>query len=457
MTTSRIEEITNDAKQLDYLPKARTAKGAFNPLVLAAVGVITLTAVGVAPRLQNHLELSRIHTQLATSVPTVSAIVAHNEPNNESLALPGDLQPIQNIPIYARVNGYLLKRFVDIGDEVKTGQLLAVIDTPELDQQVQQAAANLRQAQANLTSALSDRENYSAQLFAADSTIKQTRTNLEFSTTEFKRYQALAAQGAVSYEQRDQMLKQFNSDTAAIEVAEHIRQAQLAQVASANARIAAAKQSVESNQANLNQLKATQGFQKVVAPSDGVITDRFVDAGSLVAAGGSTGTTELLAMANTDVLRIYVDVPQSDYRYIHNNDNADLILQEFPGQKFVGTVTNIAGSLNSNSRTLQTEIRIDNHNHALKPGAYADVHFHYTNQNPPVVIPSNASITKNDGLYVAVAQDNKIEYRKIEVARDYGNKLAVSQGLKANDLVVIDVPDGLANGSAVKVHVAQAN
>jgi RND family efflux transporter MFP subunit len=457
MTTSKIEEITNSAKQFNYLPKLRTAKGAFNPLVLVALGVISLGLVGVTPRLQNHMELSRIHQQLETSLPTLSAVIAKEEPKTESLALPGDLQPIQNIPVYARVNGYILKRFVDIGDEVKAGQLLAVIDTPELDQQVQQAAANLRAAQANLASALSDRENFSAQLFAADATIKQNRTNLEFSTTEFKRYQALAAQGAVSYEQRDQMLKQFNSDTASIEVAEHIRQAQLAQVASANGRIAAAKQSVESNQANLSQLKALQGFQKVIAPSDGVITDRFVDAGALVAAGGSTGTTELMAMANTDVLRIYVDVPQSDYRYIHNNDKADLVLQEFPGQTFVGTVTNIAGSLNSNSRTLQTEIRIDNHNHVLKPGAYADVRFHYVNQNPPVIIPSNASITKNDGLYVAVDQNNKIEYKKIEVARDYGSKLAISQGLKANDLVILNAPDGLANGSAIKVHVAQAN
>lgn len=439
--------------------KARTRKAAaaVHPVLIPVmIGFISLGAIGVMPRIQNQMELKQIHTQLTTSLPQLSAVVAKAGSKNESLVLPGDLQPIQNIPIYARANGYLTKRFVDIGDNVKAGQLLAIIDTPELDQQVQQAEASLRGAQATLASAMSDRENYAAQLFAADATIKQSRTNLEYSTTEVARYKKLATEGAVSFEQRDQTLRQFNSDTAAIEVAEHNRQAQLAQVASANARIAAAKQSLESFQAALNQLKALQGFQKVVAPSDGVITDRFVDAGALVAAGGSSGTTELLAMAKTDVLRIYVDVPQSDYRQIHNGDKAELNLQEFPGHKFIGTVTNIAGSLNANSRTLQTEIRIDNHSHVLKPGAYADVQFNFTNPNPPVIIPSNASITKNDGLYVAVVQNGKLQYKKIEVARDYGNKLAVSKGLKASEVVVLDAPDGLANGTAVKVQIAKA-
>lgn len=434
----------------------RTQKGAVNFLVPIVIGVVALAAIGIGPRLQNQAELTSVHQQLSMSVPVVSAVAVKQATHNASLVLPGDLQPIQNIPIYARANGYILKRFVDIGDNVKEGELLAIIDTPELDQQVLQAAANLRAAQANVTSALSDRENFASQLFAADSTIKQTRTNLEFSNTELKRYQELVSEGAVSFEERDKTLRQFNSDTAAIEVAQHNRQAQLAQVASANARIAAARQAVESNEATLKQLKALQGFQKVVAPADGVITNRLVDAGALVAAGGSTGTTQILSMAKTDILRIYVDVPQSDYRYIHNNDKAEIALQEFPGQTFAGTVTNIAGSLNSNSRTLQTEIRIDNRQHVLTPGSYAEVRFHYNNPNPPVIIPSNAAITKNDGLYAAVVNNGKVEYRKVEVARDYGNKMEISTGLKASDLVVLDAPDGLAGGSSVKTQIVPA-
>ncbi|MBX9722420.1 MAG: efflux RND transporter periplasmic adaptor subunit, partial [Candidatus Obscuribacterales bacterium] len=367
--------------------KTRARRGAFNPLLPLVIGAVALATVGVAPRLQNQAELSKIHHELVVSVPQVSAVVVKEASKNDSLKLPGDLQAIQNIPIYARANGYLLKRFVDIGDKVKAGQILALIDTPELDQQVSTAAANLKAAQANVSSAQSDRENYAALLFAAESTIKQAKTNLEFSSLELKRYQLLANQGAISFEQRDQILRQFNSDTAQIEVAEHNRQAQLAQLASADSKIAAAKQAVESNQSTLNQLKALQSFQKVVAPSDGVITNRLADAGSLVAAGGSAGTTQILSMAKTDVLRIYVDVPQSDYRNIHNNDKAEITLQEFPGQKFTGVVTNIAGSLNSNSRTLQTEIRIANRDLTLKPGSYAEVSFNVKNPNPPVIIP----------------------------------------------------------------------
>lgn len=435
--------------------RGRKAGGAVNPFLIPLVaGAVALTAMGVAPRLHNMQELGAIHEQLVHDVPHVSTTLVKQAPNGSSLLLPGDLQPIQNIPIYARVNGYLLKRFVDIGDNVKAGDVLAIIDTPEQDQQVEQATANLRAAQANLASAYSDRENYSAQLFASDATIKQSRTNLEFSTTEVGRYQELASEGAVSLEQRDQALKQYNSDTASIEVAQHNRQAQLAQVASANARIAAAKQAVESSQANLRLLKATQGFQKVIAPTDGVITNRLVDAGALVAAGGSNGTTEILSMARTDVLRIYVDVPQSDYRFIHNNDRAELSLQEFPGKTFTGSVTNIAGSLNSQSRTLQTEIRVDNHDHVLKPGSYAEVRFSYVNPNPPVVIPSSAAITKNDGLYAAVVDHNKVSYRQIQVSRDFGNKMEVVSGLKANDEIILDAPDSLTAGSPVKTQLA---
>ena len=372
----------------------RQAKGALHPVLPIVAGIVALAAVGVVPRVQNAAELSRIHQELTSKVPEVRGVVVSQASPKSVLTLPGDLQPIQNIPIFARANGYITQRLVDIGDNVKANQTLITIDTPELDQQVIQAESNLRVAQANLTSAYSDRENFAAQLFAADSTIKQSRTNLEFSTTEVKRYQDLAMQGAVSFEQRDQAMKAFNSDKAAIEVAQHTRSAQLAQVASADARIAAAKQQIESAQANLKSLRALQGFQKIVAPSDGVVTNRFVDAGALVAAGGAQGSTQLLTMAKTDVLRLYVDVPQSDYRFIHNGDKVDVTLQEFPGKVFAGTVTNIAGSLNSQSRTLQTEIRINNKSHLLKPGSFASVSFNFVNPNPPVIIPSSAAITK---------------------------------------------------------------
>jgi RND family efflux transporter MFP subunit len=176
----------------------------------------------------------------------------------------------------------------------------------------------------------------------------------------------------------------------------------------------------------------------------------LVDAGALVAAGGNSGTTKLLSMAKTDVLRIYVDVPQSDYRQIKNGASADVLLQEFPGQTFAAKVTNIAGSLNSDTRTLRTEIRIDNHAHTLTPGSFAQVRFAYNNPTPPVVVPSNATVTKNDGLYVPVVANGRVHYHPVTVARDYGNKIEISTGLHANDVVLLDAPDSLSDGAQVK-------
>jgi RND family efflux transporter MFP subunit len=438
------------------ISKSHSARGLFNPSYLVPIVIFVLiVVVGLVPRIIRGFELNHIHEELKTDIPEVSAIRVEAAEKHTTLLLPGDLQPIQNIPIYARANGYILKRFVDIGDIVKAGDLLAIIDTPELDQQVQQTKANLRTAQANLASAISDRQHYKAEFLAARAAIEQAKTNLDYSHVQIQRYKDLADEGAVSYEMKDQWLKQFNSDTAALQVAQENEKSALAQEASADAQIAAAKQTVESNEANVRQLQALQGFQRVTAPSAGVITDRLVDAGALVAAGGAQGTTQLLTMAKTDILRIYVDVPQSDYRYIHTGDRADILLQEFPGRSFKGIVTNIAGSLNSMSRTLQTEIRIDNKDEVLRPGAYAQVKFVFNRDNPPVVIPSNAMVTKNDGPYVVSVVDDKIQYRHIDICRDYGNKLEICDGLKANDIIVVSPSDNLKDGDKIKPLIAK--
>jgi len=427
-------------------------RGITNPVLVSMVSLALIGFIGTAAtsRLARQQELQQAQHAVVSSIPEVNAVRAKLAANKTTLLLPGDIQPIQNVPIYARANGYLTKRFVDIGDNVKTGQLLAVIDTPELDQQVQQSKANLSMAQATLASARADYENYQSQLFAADATIKQSTTNLEYSSVTVKRYKKLADEGAYSRQLSDEATKLFNSDSAQIQISQHTRQAILAQKTSAQAKIAAAQESVESSRAALEQLKALQGFQKVTAPTEGVITERLVDAGSLVAAGGNSGTTKLLVMAKTDVLRIYVDVPQSDYRQIKNGDHADVLLQEFPGQTFVATVTNIAGSLNPDTRTLRTEIRIDNHAHTLTPGTFAQVRFVYNNPAPPVVVPSNATVTKNDGLYVPVVANGRVHYQAVSVFRDYGNKVEVSTGLKSNDVVLLDAPDSLADGAQVK-------
>jgi RND family efflux transporter MFP subunit len=418
--------------------------------MLAPVSFAVLVALGATPKLVRQVELNQVHHELAVEVPEVRATVVKQADRESKLVLPGDIQALQDIPIYARANGYVHQRFVDIGDNVKAGQVLATIETPELDQQVAQARANLKVAEATLESAQSDRQTFASQLKSAQATIRQSGTNLDYSATEIKRYQILAEEGAISWEQRDQALRSVNSDKESLKISEHNEKAARTQLASADEKVTAAKQAVEANRANLKQYEALQGFQKIVAPSDGVITARLVDAGALVALGGGSGSTQLMTMARTDVLRIYVDVPQSDYRYIHNGDKADILLQEFPGKVFTGTVTNIAGALNSGSRTLQTEIRIPNQAHVLKPGSYADVRFGFNRPDAPLVIPSNAAVTKNDGLYVAVVTNGKVHYNKVDVVRDYGNNMEIRGGVRVNDVALLDPPDNLVNGAAVK-------
>jgi len=443
---------TAQVQPLSKEPEARSKKGIGSPVVLILVALICvgLITTAAAARFARQLELKEAQHTIVASVPEVQAVRVTEGTNKTTLLLPGDIQPIQNVPIYARANGYLVKRLVDIGDNVKAGQLLAVIDTPELDQQVQQAEANLSMAQASLSSAIADRDNFASQMFSADATISQAKNNLTYSQAEVARYQKLATEGAVSWEMRDQALKLYNSDLAQIEINEQNKKALLAQETSAESKIAAARQSIKSDNAALNRLRAEQSFQKVTAPCDGVITERLVDAGALVAAGGNSGTTQLLTMAKTDVLRIYVDVPQSDYRQIKDGNKAEILLQEFPGQTFTGTVSNMAGSLTADTRTLRTEVRIDNHEHTLKPGSYAQVQFVYNNPTPPVVVPSNATITKDDGLYVAVVQNGKVHYQKVTVYRDFGNKVELSTGVKAHEVVLLDTPDSISDGAAVK-------
>jgi RND family efflux transporter MFP subunit len=404
---------------------------------------------GAFPRISQQQRLSNIHTAIMQEPTQVLVTHARLGDKTKSLTLPGELLAIQDVPVYSRADGYLHKRFVDIGDRVKAGQLLALIETPEIDQNVHQAEANLSTARSNLSGAQADKANYAAQVSAANSEITKCNAAIDFSQVQMHRYSVLAADGAVSVEQRDEMVTRYKEDIAALEIAKQDKASRESQLAAACTRIDAAHHEVDSNQANLNQLLSKQRFQKVIAPSDGVVTARLADDGTLVVAGGESGATPIVTMQKTDVLRVHVEVPESDYRDIHNGDKIALSLEEFAGQTFSGVVSKIGGGLNPDSRTLPVEVLIDNRQQVLKPGAYAEVHFKHAITNPPVVIPITAEITRNDGLYAAVVKNNRIEYRKLEIFQDYGDKVAISSGLTAGDLVVTDSGLTLPAGTLV--------
>jgi len=311
------------------------------------------------------------------------------------LNLPGNIQAFVETPIYARTNGYLKKWFVDIGGKVKQGDLLATIDTPEVDQELNQAEAALLQAQANL----------------------------DLAKTTADRWHLLLKSDGVSQQEVDQ-------NDAALKA----RQADLNAAA-----------------ANVQRLKDEQSFQNVTAPFSGIVTARNVDIGSLI----SNGTSQsLFRMSQVDVLRVYVSVPESYAKDIRSALEADLTVAEVPGKVFKGQVVRTAGAIDPTSKTLLTEVDVPNPNGDLLPGAYAQVVFHLKTSTPPLTIPSNTLIFRTSATQVAVVENGVAHLRNITLGRDLGQSLEVIAGLEPSDAVILNPPDSLADGTAVSVQQA---
>jgi RND family efflux transporter MFP subunit len=311
--------------------------------------------------------------------------------------------------IYARTSGYLKQRNVDIGDKVKTGQLLALIEAPEVDEQLGQAKATLEQSKA---------------------TREQVKTNLEFARISLERIRPLAPAGVASRQDLDQR--------------EAAHQAEEANLRAADAAIAA-------NQANVRRLVELQNFSRVVAPFDGTITARDVDVGALITAGNGTGQA-LFTLAASDPVRVFVAVPQSLSATIHAGDPATLEVRELPNRKFAGKITRDANAIDVRSRTLLTEVQIPNKDGALLPGMYANVTFEATEPHPSLTLDVSTLIQTGDGPHVAVVQpDGTLHLQPIVIEQDLGAKIAVSSGVTAEDRVVLNANGDLREGLAVDV------
>jgi RND family efflux transporter MFP subunit len=314
----------------------------------------------------------------------------------QDLNLPGNLQAFVETPIYARTNGYLRKWYVDIGGKVKAGDMLASIDTPEVDQELAQAEAAQLQAQANL----------------------------DLAKTTADRWHNLLKSDGVSQQEVDQ-------NDAALKA----RQADL------NAATA-----------NVRRLKDMQSFQSVTAPFSGILTARNVDTGALI----SNGTSQaLFRLAQIDVLRAYVNVPESYTHDIRPGIPADLSVSEIPGRVFKGQVIRSAGAIDPASKTLLTEVDVPNPKGDLLPGAYAQVLFHLKTGTPPLTIPSNTLIFRTSATQVAVAEGGKARLRTVTLGRDLGNSLEVISGLGPGDSVILNPPDSLTDGAAISVQQAE--
>jgi RND family efflux transporter MFP subunit len=360
------------------------------------------------------------------ALPRVAVIIVGRSPRDSSLQLPGNIQATTEAPLLARADGYVKQRLVDIGDRVHAGQTLAVIEAPELDEQVRQAQANLQQAHAAVDQ--------------ANANLQQGRSDLELARVTAQRWSSLVADGSVSVQENDQYQAQYQSKIAAVHSLEQALIGQRGGVAAA--------------EANLARLQNMKSYRIVVAPFDGVITLRNVDSGALV----SSGSTLLFRIAQTATLRTYLNVPQSHASSVHRGDAASLAVSNLPGSRFSGVVARTANALDPASRTLLVEVHVPNPNGVLLPGMYAQVELSSSRANPPLLIPSDALIVSSNGMQVAlVGANHRVHLQNIVAGRDYGDRIEVMSGLHAGDAIVASPGDILHEGTEVEPIASTSN
>lgn len=419
-------------------------------IAVTAGAFLALLLFGALPRiLQQQDLLHHSHAQM-TQNPSVAFVVAQSSPAIEEFTLPGSTEAIQEASIYARVNGYLHKRYVNIGDHVRAGQVLADIDTPELDQQVQQAASAAEQAAANVDNARQALKKAQADAISAQANVRKGRTDLQFQNAQVKRYTQLAGEGAVSLEDRDSHVQAYNAALATLDSLVQAQKAAAANVDSSVASVHVAEAASNAAKASLQQIQATRSFKSVTALFDGTVTQRNVDAGALVTAGSASNNQVLFNIAKTDVLRVFVYSPEEYVTHMHVGDKAILSFQEYPGRDFVGEVSHVAGGLNTDSKTLQVEIHVPNSDHKLMPGMYAKVRFQSPSEIRLPIVPATTVQTRAEGSFIyTVDAENKVRMHKVEIARDLGGQFEVARGLTIGDRVIVNPTDDIQNGAQV--------
>lgn len=426
-------------------------------LVGGAVVFGGIFAVGLIPRMQQKEQAAATAKEEAKQLPSYAVTTVLPGKKVAELTLPANIQAIQEFSIYARADGYLKQRLVDIGDRVKKGQLLMVIDAPELEQQLKGAQATMQQAKAQLKSAEADLAQSVSLIENNKASVKRLIANMTFAKRELHRYEELANQGAVSVEQRDEKLRDLDADRASVEAANAAVEAAQAQAAANREKIAAAKASVESAQAQVREIQSLASFQRVVAPCDGVITARNVDAGALVSKGSSTNNQALMKMARTDVLRVFVFIPQSDYQGVYTGMAAKIKIAELRDKVFEGRISHISGGMDPTSRTLQTEIQIPNQTGTLLPGMYAQVSLSTERDNPPVVIPDPAIIVKPEGQFViTVSPEGIAHYQRVKLGRDFGHESEVLYGLTPGTVITTEPSNEIREGQKIGTRIAKA-
>jgi RND family efflux transporter MFP subunit len=399
-TTASMESETSDAntEPVTLEPEPKLGRGAVIATSCVALVLGILIAMGIRTRV--HAEAALVTTTRQDAVLSVAVTTPVPGAAAQEITLPANTQAFIDTPIYARTSGYLRKWYADIGTRVHEGELLAVIETPELDQQVRQAQSELATAQANMRL---------AQITA-------------------ERWTKLMAKNAVSKQETDQATSDLEARQSALSAAE----------------------------ANVLRLQQLQGFEKIYAPFDGVITARNIDIGSLIQAGDNSPTAELFHIAATDKLRLFVPVPEVYTNQVRTGSHVVVTSDAVPDAKFTGTIVRNSNAIDIASRTLNVEVDVVNTDHKLLPGQYAFIHLPIPPSSSSMTLPSGALLFRAEGLRVGVVRDGRVQLVPIEIGHDYGAKVEITSGLAPQDQVVLNPPDSLAQGERVKVEKGDA-
>ena len=364
-------------------------------LILAGIVFSAVWVFEVVPRKLARAELREETASL--SVTAVSVVQPKPAAAAQELVLPGNMQALQDTPIFARTNGYIKRWYTDIGTHVKAGQLLAEIEIPEIDDQLKQARANRATAEANY----------------------------ELAKVTAVRWQELLKTNAVAKQATDQAVSAFHANEATLQSARY----------------------------NVAYLEKLVSFSRVYAPYDGVISVRNIEVGALITAGSAGGpATELFHIADTRSLRVYINIPQAYAQQAQSGTEAELVLAEFPGRRFKGTLVRNAQAIDPALRTLLAEVDVDNPTGELLPGGYAQVHLSLTSADPALILPANTLLFRPDGVEVGiVGSDSRVSMARVTLGRDFGTQVEVVSGLRPDQSVVLNPPDSLRSGQVVRV------
>ncbi len=376
--------------------------------LFAVLGLSGALAAGIVPRIEREQQLRASAAEASTKMPRVTVVRAQAMSSTEERVLPGNALPLLEAALYPRATGYIKSRLVDIGDRVQEGQLLAVIDAPDVDDQLAQAKADLAQTTANLAKA---------------------KAEAVYASSQEQRYRRMVLTNAVSQ----------------LDYEKTVQEAGVARAA-----VGAMEAAIKVNEANVQRLTDLQGFEKIIAPFPGVITARHVEQGDLVSANSTA--VELFHLMRTDVLRVFVNVPQVFAGDVQVGQQAQIYRREDPRRSFTGTVTRTAEALDPATRTLLTEVQVPNPEGALQAGLYLQVKFQFQRRAPSVLVPAGALATRSNGPRLAILDEQgRVHYKTVQLGRDFGKEVEVVAGLDAGERVVVRPGDDLPEGTVVEM------